>query len=232
MLESVLALCSSIFIVFYCLIKHEKNSVGFQCGILFKAVISRGILGQTTSFSLNASSCLLKDGFIISTSWCFEHVQDWKSDPTKTPGTCPRSCATLKSNFQDTLNFSPSSLPQAATLAVCIDLGNVDRHHQNVQRSICSNTSCYGYKVSLSSFCLPPFLLVVGCRFLNGTFSPFSTFLSLFRKLFPCSTLLSCCVMWRVAQLDVWFEFCFANTSWKLHFCNFLIAAFAQVLPH
>lgn len=156
-------------------------------------------------------------------SWCFEHVQNWKSDPTKTPGTCPRSCATLKSNFQDTLNFSPSSLPQAATLAVCIDLGNVDRHHQNAQRSICSNTSCYGYKVSLSSLCLPPFLLL-GLLIPERTFSPFSTFLSLSGKLFPCSTLLSCCVMWRVAQLDVCFEFCFAKlevTLLQLFNCNF-----------
>ena len=94
--------------------------------------------------------------------------------------------ATLKSSFQDTLNFSHSSLPQAATLTVHMDLRNTDRQDQTAQRSICPNDSCSSY---LRMF----------------------FFISLTAKFHSCFylssilRLLSCCAMCYMAHMDVCF---------------------------
>lgn len=134
-------------------------------------------------------------------------------------------------------NFSHSSLPQAAALAVCIDPCNVDSQDRNVQRSICPNTSCYGYQFSFHSASLPFFFFFLfSCWFWNGIFSPFFNFLSLSGKLSPYLMLLSCSVVWTI-QLHNWMfvfskkctstllmllcKFNFANTICKMHFFLF-----------
>lgn len=108
----------------------------------------------------------------------------------------------MKSNFPDTFNFSHSSLPQAAALAVCIDPCNVDGQDRNVQRSICPNPSCYGYQFRSASL---PFFVFFSSSVVDSrmAYSVRFQLFSLSGKLSRYLMLLSCCVM-RTIRLHNW----------------------------